>query len=127
VKVPAPKENPTQVVQSLYWRDLEAPPAPILTVYVPEHRAMKAYWGSGCIAPRIDLGTVCRRVVTLTPRPLYPQGKRPWYGLNKRVGGPQSRPGRGGEKNFQSDGKGKVKLSLCLTKHRAMKTNPLLN
>jgi hypothetical protein len=37
-----------------------------------------------------------------TPRPLYPQGKNPWYPLDKRLGGPQSRSGRGGEeKNSQ--------------------------
>jgi hypothetical protein len=31
------------------------------------------------------------------PRPLYPQGKSPWYPLDKRLGGPQSRSGCGGE------------------------------
>jgi hypothetical protein len=64
---------------------------------------MKAYWGSGSIAPRIlDLGTSWRCVVSLTPRPLYPQGKSPWYPLDRRLGGPQSRSGRGGEeKNSQ--------------------------
>jgi hypothetical protein len=67
-----------------------------------EHRAMKPYWGSGCIAPRIDLGTRWRWVVSFTPRPLYPQGKSPWYPLDRRVGGPQSRSGRGSEqKNSQ--------------------------
>jgi hypothetical protein len=36
------------------------------------------------------------------PRPLYPQGKSPWYPLDRRLGRPQSRSGRGGEeKNFQ--------------------------
>jgi len=36
------------------------------------------------------------------PRPLYPLGKSPWYPLNRRLGGPQSRSGRGGEeKNSQ--------------------------
>jgi hypothetical protein len=58
---------------------------------------MKAYWGSGCIAPRIvDLGTRWRWVVSFTPRPLYPQGRSPWYPLDRRLGGPQSRSGRGG-------------------------------
>jgi hypothetical protein len=38
----------------------------------------------------------------LTLRPLYPQGKSPWYPLDRRLGGPQSRSGRGGEeKNSQ--------------------------
>jgi hypothetical protein len=41
-------------------------------------------------------------VVSFTPRPLYPQGKRPWYPLDRKLGGPQSRSGRGGEeKNSQ--------------------------
>jgi hypothetical protein len=35
-------------------------------------------------------------------RPLYPQGKKPWYPLDSRLGGPQSRSGHGGEeKNSQ--------------------------
>jgi hypothetical protein len=64
---------------------------------------MKAYWGNGSIAPRIlDLGTRWRRVVSFTPRPLYLQGKSPWYSLDRRLGGPQSRSERGGdEKNSQ--------------------------
>jgi hypothetical protein len=41
-------------------------------------------------------------VVSFTPRPLYPQGKIPWYPLDRRLGRPQSRSGRGGEeKNSQ--------------------------
>jgi hypothetical protein len=36
-------------------------------------------------------------VVSFTSRLLYPQGKRPWYPLYRRLGGPQSRSGRGGE------------------------------
>jgi hypothetical protein len=49
-----------------------------------------------------DLGTRWRWVVSFTPRPLYPQGKNPWYPLDMRLGGPQSRSGRGGEeKNSQ--------------------------
>jgi hypothetical protein len=36
------------------------------------------------------------------PRSLYLQGKSPWYLLDRRLGGPQSPSGRGGEeKNFQ--------------------------
>jgi hypothetical protein len=68
-----------------------------------KHHAMKAYWGSGGIAPHIlDLGTRWRWVVSFTLRPLYPQGKRPSYPLDRRLGGPQSRSGRGGEeKNSQ--------------------------
>jgi hypothetical protein len=47
---------------------------------------MKAYWGSGGIAPLhsfFDLGTRWRWVISFTPQPLYPQGKSPsthWIG-----------------------------------------------
>jgi hypothetical protein len=63
---------------------------------------MKTYWGGG-IAPRIlDLDTRWKWVVSFTPQPLYRQGKSPRYPLDRRLGGPQSRSGRGGEeKNFQ--------------------------
>jgi hypothetical protein len=63
----------------------------------------KTYWGSGSIAPRIlVLGIRWRWVVSFTPRPLYPQGKSPWYSLDRRLGGPHNRSGRGGEeKNSQ--------------------------
>jgi hypothetical protein len=41
-------------------------------------------------------------VVSFTPQPLYSQGKIPWYPLDRRLGGPQRRFGRGGEeKNSQ--------------------------
>jgi hypothetical protein len=64
---------------------------------------MKAYWGNSGIVPLIlDLGTRWRWVVSLTPRPLYPQGKSPRYPLERRLGVPYSRSGRGGEeKNSQ--------------------------
>jgi hypothetical protein len=69
-----------------------------------KHNAMKTYLGIGDIAPGIlDLGTRWRWVVSFTSRPLYPQGKRPWYQLDRRVGGPQNWSGPGGEeKNSQS-------------------------
>jgi hypothetical protein len=54
------------------------------------------YWESGVIASRIDIGT------SFTLRPLYPQGKSPWYPLDRRLGGTQSRSACGGEeKNSQ--------------------------
>jgi hypothetical protein len=55
------------------------------------------------MAPRIlGLGTRWRRVVSFTLRPLYPQRKSPRYPLGRRLGGSQSRSGRGGEeKNSQ--------------------------
>jgi hypothetical protein len=74
-----------------------------VSLCLTKHNAMKTYWGSGDIAPLIlVLGTRCRWVVSFTPWPLYPQGKSPWYPLDRRLGGPQSRSGRGGEeKNSQ--------------------------
>jgi hypothetical protein len=71
--------------------------------FLTEHQAMKAYWGSGGITPRIlDLGASWRLVISFTPLPLYPQGKRLWYPLARRLGEPQSRSGRSGvEKNSQ--------------------------
>jgi hypothetical protein len=64
---------------------------------------MEEYWRSGGIAPCfLDLGTRWRWVVSFMPQPLYFQGKSPWYPLGRRLGGPQSRSGRGGEeKNSQ--------------------------
>jgi len=38
-------------------------------------------------------------VVSFTPRPLYPQGKSLRYPLDRKLGGPQSLSGRGGEEN----------------------------
>jgi hypothetical protein len=69
-----------------------------LPLCLTKHHAMKTYWGSGGIAPRIlDLGIRWRWVVSFTHRPLYPQGKSRWYPLDRRLGGPQSRSGCGGE------------------------------
>jgi hypothetical protein len=45
----------------------------------------------------LDLGTGWRWTTSFTPRPLYPQGKGPQWPLNRRLGGPQSWSGRGGE------------------------------
>jgi hypothetical protein len=36
-------------------------------------------------------------VVSFTSRPLYLQGKSPWYPSGRRLGWSQSRSGRGGE------------------------------
>jgi len=41
-------------------------------------------------------------VVSFTPRPPCPQGKSPWYPLDRRLGGPQSHSGRGGEEKNSS-------------------------
>jgi hypothetical protein len=74
-----------------------------LSLCLTKHHAMKTYWGSGGIAPHIlDLGTRWRWMVSFTSRQLYLQGKNPLYPLDRRLGGPQSRSGRGGEeKNSQ--------------------------
>jgi hypothetical protein len=69
-----------------------------IPVLLTEQHAMKASWGNGAISPRIlDLGTGWRWVVSFTHRPLYHQGKSPWYQLDRRLGGPQSWSGSGGE------------------------------
>jgi hypothetical protein len=75
-----------------------------LSCALTKHHATNAYWMSGGIVPHIlELGTRWRWVVSFTPRPLYPQGKSLWYPLNRSLGGPQSRSGRGGEeKNSQT-------------------------
>jgi len=44
-----------------------------------------------------DLATRWRLVVRFTLRPLYHQGKSPWYQLDRRLGAHQSHSGRGGE------------------------------
>jgi hypothetical protein len=64
---------------------------------------MKAYWWVEVeLHSFFDLGTRWRWVVSFAPRPLYPQGKSPWYPLDRRLSGPQSRSGRCGlEKNSQ--------------------------
>jgi hypothetical protein len=60
--------------------------------------------GSGDISPHIfDLGTTWSWVGSFTIRPPYPQRKSPCYPLERRMGGPQSRSGHGGEeKNSQT-------------------------
>jgi hypothetical protein len=74
---------------------------PVLFFSTEQH-TRKAYWGCGGIASRIlDLGTRWW-AISFTPRPLYHQWKSLWYPLDRRLGGPQSRSGRGGEeKNSQ--------------------------
>jgi hypothetical protein len=59
---------------------------------------MKAYWGNGSIAPCIlDLGTRLSWVASFTPRPLHPEGKSPWYPLDRRLRESQNRSGLGVE------------------------------
>jgi hypothetical protein len=48
----------------------------------------------------LDLGTRWRRMVGLSPQPLYPQEKSPWYALHRRLVCPQSRSGCNGEEKY---------------------------
>jgi hypothetical protein len=75
----------------------------ILVLFLTNHHAMKAFGGVEVqLHSFFDLGIRWRWLVSFTHRPLYPQVKNPWYPLNKRLGGPQSRSGWGGEeKNSQ--------------------------
>jgi hypothetical protein len=60
---------------------------------------MKAYWAIEIqLHSFFDIGTRWRWVVSFTPQLLYSQGKRPWYPLDRRLGRPQSRSGRDGER-----------------------------
>jgi hypothetical protein len=53
----------------------------------------------GGITPLIlKLVTVLRLKISFTPRPLYPRGNSPRHLFDRRLDGPQSRSGRGGEK-----------------------------
>jgi hypothetical protein len=63
-----------------------------------KHHAMKTYWGSGGVAPRIlNLGARWRWVVSFMTHTLYVRRNNPRYPLDRRLCGPQSRSGRGGE------------------------------
>jgi hypothetical protein len=74
-----------------------------LCFVLTEHHAIKAYWGSGGIAPRIVTSAIDGGEWSASrPGRFISQGKSPWYPLDRMVGGPQSRSGRGGEeKNSQ--------------------------
>jgi hypothetical protein len=64
--------------------------------WAPRHEEV---WGSADTSPCIhNLVSRWRWVFRFTPRPLYPQRKSLWYPLVRRLGGPQSRSGHGGEK-----------------------------
>jgi hypothetical protein len=85
--------------------------SPCLTKY----HAMKTYpvlkqaprqeevWSGGMVPHILNLDTKWSWVVSSTPLPLYPRGKRPRFPLDRRLGGPQCRSGSGGEeKNLYS-------------------------
>jgi hypothetical protein len=59
---------------------------------------MKAYWRSGGIAPIILWPRHYMEVSGQLHAPAaLPPGKSPWYPLDRRLGGPQSHSGSGGE------------------------------
>jgi hypothetical protein len=61
------------------------------SLHLTKHHAIKTYGG------------IARRsVVSFTPRPVYPRGKRPQYSLDRRLDGTQSRSERGDEKGKKS-------------------------
>jgi hypothetical protein len=64
---------------------------------------MESYWGSGGIAPLILWPRHYMEVSGQLHAPAaYPHGKSPWYPLDRRLGGLQSRSGSDGEeKNSQ--------------------------
>jgi len=70
---------------------------------IKQHRAMKTYWGSEGIAPRILSPWHYMEVSVQFHAPsASPQGRSLRYPLDRRLGGPQSRSGRGvKEKNSQ--------------------------
>jgi hypothetical protein len=67
--------------------------------WAPRHEGVLGEWR---YSSTHSLTSALDRVVSFTPRPLYPQGKSPWYSLDRRLVGPHSRSGRGSEeKNSQ--------------------------
>jgi hypothetical protein len=87
---------------------------------------MKAYWGSGGRVPcNPDLGTRWTWVVSFTLLSLYPQRKSPWYPLDRRLGGPQSRSGRGGEEKNSQPPPG-LETSVWVSFHLNLSTIPPL-
>jgi hypothetical protein len=51
-------------------------------------------------------------VSSFTPRPFYRQGKSPFYPLDRRLGGLQSRSEHGGKGKGKGKGKVKVKVKV---------------
>jgi hypothetical protein len=69
-----------------------------LSLCLTKYHIMKTYGGSGGVTVSVlNSGTGWMLVVRFTPRPIYPNGKSPWYPLNRRLCGPQSRSEGGGE------------------------------
>jgi hypothetical protein len=62
--------------------------------WAPRHEGVLREWKYGATY------SWWRWVVSFTLRPLYPQGKSPWYPLDRKLGGYQSRSGHGGEEKY---------------------------
>jgi hypothetical protein len=71
-----------------------------LSLCLTKHHAMKAYWGvevsSTHFLPRHKM-EVSGQLHAPAALPPPPQGKSPWYPLDRRLGEPQSRSGCCGE------------------------------
>jgi hypothetical protein len=71
-------------------------------VLLTKHHAMKVYWEWRYGSTHAWHWYWWRWVVHFMLQPLYPQGKSSWYPSDRRLGGPQSQSGHGGEeKNSQ--------------------------
>jgi hypothetical protein len=57
-------------------------------------------------------------VVSFTHRPLYPQEKSHQYPLDRRLGGPQSRSGSGGEEKNSQSLPGSLQNAILKTKFK---------
>jgi len=64
--------------------------------WAPRHEGLLGEWRQ--LHAFFALGTRWRRAVSFTPSYFIPRGKSTWYRLDRRLGGPQSRPKRGSEK-----------------------------
>jgi hypothetical protein len=64
--------------------------------WAPCHEGMLGEWRYSA-SHSLTLALPRWRVGTFMPWPLYPQVKSPWYPLDRRLGGPQSWSGHGGD------------------------------
>jgi hypothetical protein len=84
-------------ISDAIFRNIKVKTKVKFSLWLTKHHAMKTCWGWRCSATILDFSTRREWVVSITPRPLYSWGKSPRYSLDRRLGGPQSQSGRGGE------------------------------